>query len=67
MRKRDIRALREAHNKERWRDLWEPPEVSLSDEAWLDAIAEHNSRSKELESINYMEARRERTAKDQRK
>ncbi len=60
MRKRDIRSARKERNRERWRELWAPADVAQSDEAWRDAIAEHASRSLELEQRNFSEARRNR-------
>ncbi len=62
MRKRDLRKLREEHNRERWRDLWMPAEVAQSDEAWLDAIAEHRSGTDEINRREYV-----RPTQDQRK
>ena len=38
MRKRDLRALREQHNRERWRDAWAPIDAA-TDEALSDAYA----------------------------
>lgn len=53
MKQRDKRAMRLAHNRERWADAWAPIKEDNEpdpegDQYWLDAIAEANSRSEEV-------------------
>jgi len=55
MRSRDLRKLRKA--KTDWQELFKRPEDVQADEAWKDAIAEHQSRGNELERLSYAETR----------
>jgi hypothetical protein len=58
VRSRDLRKLRKEAAKTNWAELWKRPEEALADEAWLDAIAENQTRSNELEKLSYAETRK---------